>query len=339
MKTSSLKYNEQLQLLVGTLPYINWEKFSLKGGTAINLFYRPLPRLSVDIDLTYRLISGREAAVNDIDTGMKAICDRINSESSFRAVPKTDTTIGNNPVITKVFVRSGSAEIKIEPNFIIRGSVYDDVSKTIDPEVSKILNINSNISATVMSFEDVYAGKMCAALNRQHPRDLFDTQLLLEKEGISSRTKDAFLVYLCCNNRSVSELLDPNLIYTKDLMESQFAGMTAASFDYPDYEEARNDLIQSVRRSLTDNDKKFLLSFSEGKPQWDLLSANLDIARIKSLPSIQWKLLNIDKMDPERKSKELNKINSIFTDANNNIKPNPSKAAGKPKKYKDDSHG
>ncbi|MBN2188696.1 MAG: nucleotidyl transferase AbiEii/AbiGii toxin family protein [Chitinispirillaceae bacterium] len=321
---SPLKYNDQLQLLVKTLPYIDWEKFSLKGGTAINLFYRQLPRISVDIDLTYRCISGRDAAIKDIHAGMKSMCDRVNTESSFRAVPHTGTMTGNDPVITKVFVHAGSAEIKIEPNFILRGSVYDDASKTIAPGVSEILNISPDLSATVMSFEDVFAGKICAALNRQHPRDLFDVRLLLEQEGISSKTRDAFLVYLCCNNRSVSELLNPNRIYTKDLLESQFAGMAATPFDYPDYEKTRTDLIRSVRRALTDKDRKFLLSFSEGRPQWDLLGADADSDRIKSLPGIQWKLLNIGRMNPGRKSKELENINAIFADANNNAGQQPS---------------
>ena len=47
-------YRNQAQLLVDVLPYVaQQEVFALKGGTAINLFHRDLPRLSVDIDLTY----------------------------------------------------------------------------------------------------------------------------------------------------------------------------------------------------------------------------------------------------------------------------------------------
>lgn len=47
-------YEAQVALLVRILPHVAKEDvFALKGGTAINLFYRDLPRLSVDIDLTY----------------------------------------------------------------------------------------------------------------------------------------------------------------------------------------------------------------------------------------------------------------------------------------------
>jgi predicted nucleotidyltransferase component of viral defense system len=317
MKKSPLLYNEQLQLLAATLPYINWEKFSLKGGTAINLFYRSLPRISVDIDLTYRIVSVRDEAVSDIDAGMKDIMDRIKSGNDFLAVPQMDDSFGNKPVICKLFVSSGSAKIKIEPNFIVRGSVYDDGTKQLQPEVMKKLNIKHEISATVMSFEDVFAGKMCAALNRQHPRDIFDTSLLLENEGISSKTKDAFLVYLCSNNRSVSELLKPNLIDNRKSFENQFAGMATIPFSYRDYLKGRNDLVLSVKKSLSEKDKEFLLSFSDGKPQWDLLSSGLDQKRIQSLPSVQWKLLNIGNMTSGKKASELNKIRAIFTDAIN----------------------
>lgn len=48
------RYRKQVALLIQTIPAVPDEKdFALKGGTAINLFVRDMPRLSVDIDLTY----------------------------------------------------------------------------------------------------------------------------------------------------------------------------------------------------------------------------------------------------------------------------------------------
>jgi predicted nucleotidyltransferase component of viral defense system len=312
MKMFSPKYSEQLQLLVKTLPYINWNVFSLKGGTAINLFYRPLPRLSVDIDLTFRRISSRETAIAEIHKEMQTTCDRINSDSGFQAIPRKDASLNASPIITKVFVRSNSAEIKIEPNFIVRGSVYDDVSRTIFPETSKLFNINPDLSATVGSFEDVYAGKICAALNRQHPRDLFDIRLLLDDQGITQKTKNAFLIYLCCNNRSVSELLNPNLLNAKNLIETQFSGMSAIPFGFSDYQKTRTELIDLLRNSFSGKDIRFLSTFSAGVPEWNLLRGNIDIDRIQSLPSVQWKLLNISKMEASKRILEADKIKSLF---------------------------
>ena len=61
-------YRKQVQLLVRVLPLVDTEKcFALKGGTAINLFYRALPRLSVDIDLLYIPMEERELELNQLN--------------------------------------------------------------------------------------------------------------------------------------------------------------------------------------------------------------------------------------------------------------------------------
>ena len=61
----------QAELLLRVLPFVNEEKiFALKGGTAINFFFRDLPRLSIDIDLTYLPINDRETALTDIEKAL-----------------------------------------------------------------------------------------------------------------------------------------------------------------------------------------------------------------------------------------------------------------------------
>jgi len=71
-------YRKQVELLVQTLPHVAEETcFALKGGTAINLFVREMPRLSVDIDLTYLPIADREHSLAEIEAALKRIGDRI----------------------------------------------------------------------------------------------------------------------------------------------------------------------------------------------------------------------------------------------------------------------
>lgn len=80
----------QVQLLVRTVPLVAREEcFALKGGTAINLFYHNLPRLSVDIDLTYlpiadrtRSLAGIDAALRRIGEGIRASDPRIRVQES-----------------------------------------------------------------------------------------------------------------------------------------------------------------------------------------------------------------------------------------------------------------
>ncbi len=68
----------QAELLLRILPLIHKEEvFDLKGGTAINFFVRDLPRLSVDIDLTYLPVNERDFALNDIRNALIRISEEI----------------------------------------------------------------------------------------------------------------------------------------------------------------------------------------------------------------------------------------------------------------------
>lgn len=70
----SESYRKQVALLVRVLPAVAAERcFALKGGTAINLFVRDLPRLSVDIDMTYVPVQSRAESLSAIDAAMKRI--------------------------------------------------------------------------------------------------------------------------------------------------------------------------------------------------------------------------------------------------------------------------
>lgn len=75
-------YYEQMRLLVQVLPFVASETcFGLKGGTAINLFYRDLPRYSVDIDLTYLPGKTYEQAQREIDAALKRLAKILSSRS------------------------------------------------------------------------------------------------------------------------------------------------------------------------------------------------------------------------------------------------------------------
>jgi len=68
------EYIRQVALLVETVPFIEKEAcFALKGGTAVNLFHRDMPRLSVDIDLTYLPFDDRTTAFANINAALSRI--------------------------------------------------------------------------------------------------------------------------------------------------------------------------------------------------------------------------------------------------------------------------
>jgi predicted nucleotidyltransferase component of viral defense system len=174
-------YRRQVALLLRTIPFIAGEKcFALKGGTAINLFVRDLPRLSVDIDLTYLPVFGREKALVAIDKAMKRIVKRV--EKGIPAAHLTEALTESS--ITKLIVREAGVQIIIEVTPVLRGCAYESKLCSVSPAVEEMFGF---AEMQVVSFADLYAGKIVAALDRQHPRDLFDVKHLLTNEGIEMR--------------------------------------------------------------------------------------------------------------------------------------------------------
>ena len=155
----------------------------------------------------------------------------------------------------------------------------------------------------------MYGGKICAALDRQHPRDLFDIKYLLENEGFSNEIKKGFLFCLLGSNRPIYEMLFPNLLDQRSAMANQFDGMSEEPFAYEDFEATRNLLLQAIHENLNDVDKQFLLSFENGTPDWGLYN-------FEEYPAVQWKLQNLQKLketNAEKHSEQLKKLESKFS--------------------------
>ncbi|MBW8333994.1 MAG: nucleotidyl transferase AbiEii/AbiGii toxin family protein [Prolixibacteraceae bacterium] len=292
------KYKTQVDLLLQTLPYVAKEKiFALKGGTAINLFVRSMPRLSVDIDLTYLPIDDRETALKNISDGLARI--KFNLEQSIPRISVTAASREGQDV--KINCQLPGAQIKIEVNTTTRGSIHPTrlmrVHDSVESEFGRFAAIH------VVSMAELYGGKICAALDRQHPRDLFDVRLLLDNEGFADDIKDGFLVALISHMRPISEVISPMFIDQRQAFETQFSGMANIPFSYEDYERTRLQLVGQVQSKLTNSDRQFLMSFKNGNPDWEKLS----VKNAKELPAVHWKLQNIERLkhDNPWKHKEM----------------------------------
>lgn len=287
-------YREQVQLLIQILPYVADEEcFALKGGTAINLFIRDLPRLSVDIDLTYLPLKARADALAEIDAALKRIADAIK-----KALPGVSVQMSPRPneeTVTKMQVQRGRTQVKIEVTPVLRGCVFEPEWRMVTPSVEEQFGF---AEIQVVSFADLYAGKIVAALDRQHPRDLFDIRDLLANEGVSMELREAFLVYLLSGNRPLAELLAPPRKDIRQECERGFQGMTAEEISMEQLEAAREDLLDAMVGGMPDEHRTFLISVKEGEPRWDLLT----VTGIEELPAVQWRLQNLAKMDANRKA-------------------------------------
>ena len=292
---------KQAELLLRILPLIHKEEvFALKGGTAINFFVRELPRLSVDIDLTYLPVNERDYALNDISHGLMRIFKEIK-----RRIPVSQIVLKNvrgTKTLKGMVVNQEGATVKIEPNLVLRGSVYPPEIKALSKKAQDLFELS--VQSRTLSMDELYAGKICAALDRQHPRDLFDVHFLLKNEGLTAKIRKAFIVYLISHPRPMIEILNPHPKDMIDIFEKEFKGMIDKEVSYYDLDKTRDKLVSMLRNELTTEERRFIVSVKEGHPRWELLA----LKGIENLPAVKWKLLNIGKMDPLKHQEAIIKL-------------------------------
>lgn len=211
-------YYRHVALLLGVLPYVSRETcFALKGGTAINLFIRDMPRLSVDIDLTYLPLEERDESLCNISRALGRIADSIELALSGISLQQ----VGAADQVLKLLVQRDRLRIKIEVSPVLRGSIRVASMRGVSPSVEQTFGYTE---AQIMHAHDIYAGKICAALDRQHPRDLFDMKIFFETDEITDELLDIFMVYLISGDRPIAELLSPGLVPLETTFETQFRG-------------------------------------------------------------------------------------------------------------------
>ncbi|SDU31219.1 nucleotidyl transferase AbiEii/AbiGii toxin family protein [Geopseudomonas guangdongensis] len=296
------RYAAQVRLLVQTLPFVAAEEcFALKGGTAINLFVRSLPRLSVDIDLAYLPNLPRDQALKEV----RAALERI-AASVERGLPAVKATVqANRPDELRILVRTAAAQIKVEVSPVLRGTVHPPQPLDVVDEVEEAFGF---ASIPVVSLPDLYGGKLCAALDRQHPRDLFDVMLMLREEGLTREIFEGFLVYLISHGRPIADLLEPRWKPLEQIFQAEFAGMTREPVTLEQLEAARIALLEAVRQQFTARDAEFLLSLKKGLPDWSLLG----LPGIEQLPAVRWKLSNIQGMAEQKRGEALVRLDAVL---------------------------
>ena len=162
--------------------------------------------------------------------------------------------------------------------------------------------------ANIVPLTQLYGGKIAAALSRQHPRDLFDVKYM---DLPLASCREGLISCLLGSDRPIHESFAPSLIDQREAMANQFDGMTDIPFTYEEFEETRAKLIADVNDLMTDADKKFLVSFELGKPDWD----DYEFAYLQGYPSVKWKLINLAKLakqNPEKLTEEATKLKSLF---------------------------
>jgi predicted nucleotidyltransferase component of viral defense system len=278
------RYRRTVELLLDIAPRVFAEPdFAMKGGTAINLFVRELPRLSVDIDLVFVPKSlPREEALAQIAAALGRV------QRALERFPGVKVRAGGaDGEEVKLFVDRGDYRVKVEVNTVFRGTAYPVVDHALGRAASDFFKREADVR--LLDVDELYGSKLVAAMDRQHPRDLFDVRELLHAGGITPRMRRAFVIYVAGHNRPIGELLTPNPMPLEQVYRNEFVGMTQNDVPLIELDDARAEIFRSLPSSLDSDERKFLLSVKRGEPEWSLLG----VTGIEHLPALQWKVRNV----------------------------------------------
>ena len=277
-------YADTVRLLLSVTPVVFANDiFAMKGGTAINLFVRDMPRLSVDIDVVYTPWQHpRELALPAITAELNAVAGRVAKLGlTARAVPSKD--LGD----TKLLIEDESSQIKVEVNVVFRGTVLPTERRALSNRTAQMFS--AELEVPVLAPSELYGSKLVAAMDRQHPRDLFDVWQMFESDGLTDAAVECFVTYLAGHNRPTHEVLFSN---DKDIASEyadNFVGMTTEPVALDTLLQTRERLRSEMPRRLTDKHRDLLIGLARAEPDWVLLQC----PHAAELPALRWKLANL----------------------------------------------
>ncbi len=280
-------YVDTVRLLLETAPDVFQSScFAMKGGTALNLFIQDMPRLSVDIDVVYVAhAKARADALTEIGTELNALKKRLNDRGLDAEIANSHT--GDE---TKVLVRRGKQQVKIEVNHVFRGTLLPTELRPLVKSASDLFT--TALTVPTLAIPELYGSKLVAAFDRQHPRDLFDVFWMHRRFGLEPEMVECFVCYLAGHNRPVHEVLFSRDSDMAQAYENEFYGMALEAVSLADLKSTRERMRIEMKAALTDAQKRFLLGLVAGTPDWSLVACR----HLAALPAIQWKLQNLARL-------------------------------------------
>lgn len=258
--------------------------FAMKGGTALNLFVHDMPRLSVDIDLAFPVrATPRDEALRAIADELAAIAQRLERLGlSVRSIAAAD--LGES----KLLIERPGALVKVEANLVFRGSILPLERRPLAQRAAEMFS--AELSVPTLALDELYGGKLVAALDRQHPRDLFDVAKMYETRGLTDGATACFVLYLAGHNRPMHEVLAPRRKDIAREFESSFAGMAREPIELATLVVARERLLADLPKKLTADQRAFLIGLARAEPDWSLVAC----PHASGLPAIRWRLQNLE---------------------------------------------
>lgn len=280
-------YVKTVRLLLAVAPTVFKDSpFVLKGGTAINLFVRDMPRLSVDLDLVvadHRL--SRDAAFRAISSALESAKQDLARSGCICELGATNA--GNE---VKLFIQKNRTRLKVEVNHVFRGTVLPSALRPLVPKAQDAFQ--TDLALPVLHEDELYGSKLVAAMDRQHPRDLFDVIGMYESGGLTPTMVECFVCYLAGHNRPVHEVLFGNQLDISAAFANEFAGTTDGAVTLGNLLSVRQKLFAELPMALTENHRSFLSGLVRSEPDWTLMKCG----HLSEMPAIRWKIDNIAKL-------------------------------------------
>lgn len=299
-------YIETVRLLLEAMPIVfEQPAFAMKGGTAINLFVEDMPRLSVDIDVVFTDHQApRELALGSISAALTTARNRLRGLGL-----EADVSSGAAGNETKLFIRRGRNHVKVEVNHVFRGTVLPAERRGLGPAARHIFT--TEVFAPVLATSELYGSKLVAALDRQHPRDLFDLRGMFAGGGLTPEVMECFVCYLAGHNRPVHEVLFSRDRDLAQPFDNEFVGLTREPISVEELVELRRRLRRELPSKMTANHRQFLLGLVTGQPNWHLLNC----PHLAELPAVRWKLQNLarlKKSNPRKFAQQAEELRARF---------------------------
>jgi predicted nucleotidyltransferase component of viral defense system len=284
------QYLNTVRLMLAIAPDVfDTPCFAMKGGTAINMFVQDLPRLSVDIDVVLRQHGpDRREALAIINDELARVKIAIGRQGHTATVAGASGRHQGDDV--KLTVSSADAQVKVEVNYVFRGTLTPIVMRSVVPRAQAMFRVDFEVPT--LSDAELYGSKLVAALDRQHPRDLFDVQHMYDTYGMREDFVSAFIGYLAGHNRPVHEVLFAKPRSLEHEYEAGFVGMTVDRASLDVLEAVQTQLHHDLPRALTPQHREFLVSLVRLAPDWSLMPYE----HLSELPAIRWKIENLRKL-------------------------------------------
>ncbi len=278
-------YADIVRLLLKVAPSVFANDiFAMKGGTAINLFVRDMPRLSVDIDVVYtRWDDSRDDALAAITAELEAIQQRLGRLG-------LGMRKGGGAQESKLFISQGPSQVKVEVNHVFRGTVLPVEQQPLIARTAEMFSVELRLP--VLATDELYGSKLVAAMDRQHPRDLFDVHEMYSAGGLTEAAVECFVTYLAGHDRPVHEVLFAKPRDVAEEYRTGFQGMTTDPVTLDALLTTRDRLFRELPERLSPDHRRFLLGLVRAEPDWSLLRCPY----AADLPALRWKLANLRKL-------------------------------------------